>query len=61
VGVPKCAGAGGEADVVAHAVVGGEDGIHVDCPAECFGWLAGVGFGLVGALDELHFGLVIRG
>lgn len=37
--VPERAGARREADVVAHAVVGREDRVHVDCSGESFGGL----------------------
>ena len=55
--VPEGARSGREADVVAHAVVCGEDGVHVHCSCEGFGGLPGVGVGFVGAADELHFDL----
>jgi hypothetical protein len=49
--VPECAGARCEADVVAHAVVGCENGIHVYCSGEGFGGLFGGGVGLVGGAN----------
>ena len=53
--VPESAGPAGEEDVVAHAVFGVENGIHVDCACEGLAGLAGGCVGLVGAADELHF------
>lgn len=54
--VPECACSRREADVVAHAVVGREDWIHVHCACEGFGGLFGGCVGFVGGADELHFG-----
>jgi hypothetical protein len=51
VGVPERAGARSEAHVVAHAVVGRENGIHVHCSCEGFGGLLGSRVGLVGGAD----------
>jgi hypothetical protein len=49
--VPERAGARSEADVVAHAVVGRENGIHVYCACESFGGLLGRGVEFVGGAD----------
>ena len=59
--VPECACAGSEADVVAHAVVGREDGVHVYRSCEGFGGLLGGGVGLVGGADQLHFDVLVFG
>ena len=56
VAMPESAGAGGEADVVAHAVRGFEDRVHVDFAGEGLGWSPGLGAGLMGGADELHGG-----
>lgn len=49
--VPECTSAGSEADVVSHAVVCGEDGVHVYRPREGLGGLLGGGVGFVGGAD----------
>lgn len=49
--VPKSACARSEADVVSHAVIGGEDGIHVHRTCEGFGGLLGGSVGLVGGAN----------
>ena len=54
--VPESARAGGEADVVAHAVRGFEDRVHVYLAGEGFAWGPGLGAHLMGGADELHDG-----
>jgi hypothetical protein len=52
--VPERAGPRGEADVVAHTVVGRENGIHMHCSCEGFGGLLGSRVGFMSGADELH-------
>lgn len=54
--VPEGPRSRGEADIVAHAVVRFEDGIHVHIAGESFCGLLRGSVRLVGAADELHFG-----
>lgn len=52
--MPVSPGTRREADVVAHAVGSGEDGIHMHRAGECFGRLTGGCVGFVRRADELH-------
>ena len=49
--VPECACAWSEANIVAHAIVCCEDGVHVHRSCEGFGGLLGGGVGFVGGAD----------
>ena len=49
--VPEGASARSEADVVSHAIICCEDGVHVHRPCEGFGGLLGGSVGFVGGAD----------
>ena len=49
--VPECSCAGSEANVVAHAIVCREDGVHVHRSCEGFGGLLGGSVWFVGGAD----------